>query len=569
MNRRPFNISFEVILFFGLFLINILVSQVFTPYAYRDEAMYILNATALTGNQNNFSNPYGIGYSLLLAPFLLGDIFNPFQASILLNSIFFVGILLASKEIVQTEKFSAVDAKQLGLIYLIVSLYPAISLYMRHAMPEIALMLIIMSQYLLLGKYQAGKNITYLVIYVCISAFAFSLHPRMIGLPISAITILILVASFEKVKWTYIIGLLALLFVIIFGSMHVKTYVDHIQLNEFSSELDGLYQSQLAQILADLYESPIKLFIGFASACAGQLLYIYIATFGFMVLAISNAIKIPIYQWRNKRIVDLKNLNLLATFLIVLITASAQKSLATLPDQFIFGRYVDPFTPLLLLLSIKYIYNKNISRKNFYDVVLFGVLLLGITYFRAESIFLAESMRHRFWTIPGVNHLFQLFSGVFVIKFFFASVFIQIVFYLILKKLGRIAFLGAMAIFFLIQTTLILINSYNSFVVPRESARAELIEKLRTLKNFDGKCIGYDIEHGFHFLLWDYGVMFYERELKFFKSSNPMSIPCEFIFSKHSSLTEVFPSLYISKFAVGAGQPIYMYQVQKQQVDDQ
>ena len=149
-----------------LILINFGISLYFISWAYPDEAMYIINAAQMAGFDSSYNNSYGIGFSLLITPFLFfSQKMNPHTIALILNSIFLLWMVGLLNKIQKSDSKNIINTKKLGLwILLIVVSYPALILYSKHAIPEVLLAFGVIGQYYLIDRYQKDNRF-YLIIF--------------------------------------------------------------------------------------------------------------------------------------------------------------------------------------------------------------------------------------------------------------------------------------------------------------------------------------------------------------------------------------------------------------------
>lgn len=178
-------------LFLGLYF--------FFPYAYRDEAMYIVNAGALAGFQSDFNNSYGIGLSLLLLPAVFVKNFISLHGvAVIINSIWHGFILLISSRLAKNIKIPC--PLFCGVI---ISFYPSIWLYGNHAIPEVTIAFLILLMYLALFNYEIDFRLKYLVYFTLCGAVTSIMHPRMLVIvPVTFLILVLLVYSGKVVIYT-------------------------------------------------------------------------------------------------------------------------------------------------------------------------------------------------------------------------------------------------------------------------------------------------------------------------------------------------------------------------------
>jgi len=535
----------------------------FEPYAYRDEAMFIINSGALAGYQSNFNNPYGIGFSLLLLPSIFfKDFLSPFHFSIIINSLWH-GVILLS--IVSLAKYKRIPHSL--LIGIIISSYPSIWLYGNHAMPEITITLFILLMYLLTERYEIHFNQRDLSKFLLLGVFSSILHPRMLSFTPICLLLLFITVINKKVSRQYALKMAMIIISIFVVGFFLKVYTNSLQhITELS--LNDPYLGHIELITSNIKKSPVNFFLTLVSAMAGQLLYLAMATLGLSLLGIYNSISMLLSKYRRK-IIPYQEIFFISGLIGVLLISGIQKTCNHLPDQFIFGRYMDVFTPVLIFLGIYQLHQ--FSQKPGKNKFLLICMILAVTVFlwtlvflRYEDILAVIHNRYRFWTIPGLSYCCFIKNSIHFPLFFFVST-STILVSLLLWKFLKTYYLYFLLSFYMIESTLLMIYAYDFYIQPRKRGLAEIHSLANTKLLKKTQCVYYDFSGKKEWEMYDLGVKLLGTEIRFVDQINNINISdCNgLLFSTKVYSSKTVPSKSLLS-TIHYPNPIYLYQINKE-----
>lgn len=530
----------------ALFMGHWALSYAFMPYAYADEAMYLLNATALSGYPSNFANPYGIGYSLLLAPLIKLGIAEPYRLAVVLNAALVAGIFLAVERLVRDE-----GGGQPIAIGVLASLYPALSLYSKHALPEVLIALLLILMYMEIGRYARTMRQRSLVLLMSYGAFMALLHPRMAAVPIAGLAACALMArGSRRVIPVTLVGL-AVAGPIIAVGLYAKNLVNG---SAPGNVMQSLYSGMGARILERWKTSFSEAILDLVGAAAGQFLYVGMATLGLGMMALWFGVKMNYRAWRKQSATSdaipagrYQSFYLVLAFAGVLAVSAFQKIEVALVDQVIFGRYLDVFSPLLLAVALLHLLGsrERPSAKGFLGLLLAVAVSFLLIYLRHDEIssLLATKGSGRFWTIPGLAYQYLLLGRIDIPIFFLILVAIIAIGYLLLAaNIRKSTFLAILLGFYCLQSVAILVLA-QAGRIARLKPEAEAIGALLARPDFKGSpCFNVDVSLGAGWPVWMLSVLAYEYRVNLVQLGRPSAPLCgDLVFSPQQNIERHIP----------------------------
>jgi len=325
--------------------------------------MTLLNAAALSGYSTNFNNSYSIGYSILLVPaFLCGlSPHSIFIFAIMLNATMLAGLFIILIKIMCV--YTSMSMSRVVLAAILVSLYPSLWVYSNHALPEILIVFLIASAILKLKQSLDVRNRSILawLYFSFICAVLPVAHLRYLPIPIVSILIIFLICRNRQLKSRFAITLVTLqLGVIALGFLLKLIANDNLLIS--GHPLNDNYINVGKMIVALLTSDPLKWVSRFVGAASGQLFYMGTATYGLALIGILK-ISWDILRKDNKLLyVDrLWKGFILLSFIFSLAVSAAEQTVSRLPDQFIFGRYIDPFAALFMVFAVTELFSIKVA----------------------------------------------------------------------------------------------------------------------------------------------------------------------------------------------------------------
>lgn len=329
---------------------------------------------------------YSYGYSILLIPFLLfsKDPIITYRAAILFNLVLqCVGAFV----LCGIMRFLYSDSSRIsrGLSTVIAMLYPAWIFYTQTTMSEPLLYFLLVFSIFLSMKFFQKPSILRATSFVVVLLFMYTVHMRCIGIMAAGgltIFIWMLVTRNDKklVGCLSIIVTLVILFAITFI---IKNRV--IEVLYHSTSGDMLSWNDYSGITY-----RIKKIMSFEGIClllkdiCGKVLYIGCSTYGIAYIGIYVCIKKVYSGLISKRYDEsfyvwlFLLLTVLFQFLIALVFLNGASSAdADRLDNFLHGRYIDFFLPLLICIGIEELFE--IRKKDLSSVCIIAIAIFLIT----------------------------------------------------------------------------------------------------------------------------------------------------------------------------------------------
>jgi hypothetical protein len=332
------------------------------PHLFADELGYLGHARYLAGTGGmpdmGTTTYYHFGYSLLLVPafWLFPDPHETYRAVLVTNafliSLLYVGLYDFLRRVLHASRGHAV------VIASITCLYPASLLQSNLAwaenavIPGYAALVCAFSWLVRRGTPASG------VVFGLLSAFLYTVHPRMLPLVLLAAVLLLLLAWRRIVPWrTALVGLSCIAVVCVATTLsneHLRSlgWAPHKRAERVTGMLSGVLS------WTGVY--------GVALSAIGQLLYSTQATFGLFVVGVWYAGS----QIRQVVVQGLRRLEcphhvmvllfvLLSSTGILFAAAVSNAKGGPRADHFIYGRYMETSLPVLTVLGLAGLWRVN------------------------------------------------------------------------------------------------------------------------------------------------------------------------------------------------------------------
>lgn len=397
---------------------------VFGFSAFPDEFGYWSPAAAVLGYDwseiTGLGSYYSYGYSALLVPILLlfhGAI-TTYRAAVVLNLLFqcasVVLLFLIMKELFPDE-----SRNTSAIIVTIASLYPAWLFYVQTTMAEATLYFgVILSIYLML-RFLKHPGVVSGLFWAVILVYLYLVHMRCLGtIAAGTITIFIWIISQRKNKQKKsgrsllllltIVGLFALSFVLkdrIIELLYHRTADDVLSWNDYSGILFRIKKIINLKGLGYLFKD-----------LCGKLLYMGLSTFGIAYFGMTGCIKRASRSLKNIRKIQSSCIDFLWIYISLIVVFQLMVALvylngASAPeadrmDNFLHGRYIDFFLPILFVVGLEDMLH---LKKIYPGIIASGLLYLFLSivaYFVILGNDLHMRNAHGF-TMIGMSHFLE------------------------------------------------------------------------------------------------------------------------------------------------------------------
>lgn len=339
--------------------------------AFPDEFGYWSPAAAVLGYDwseiTGLSSYYSYGYSALLTPILLffhGAI-TTYRAAIILN-LFLQCLSIWLFILLIKELFPDEDQNTRAIIATIAVIYPAWSFYVQTTMAESVLYFgLVLSVYLFLRFLRKPGIVSGLLLAV-ILIYLYMVHMRCIGTIIAGAVTIFLWAICQKKKnfkkQVRMFFILALLIILFAATFVLKDRI--IQILYHQTSKDVLSWNDYSGIMFRLKKIVnLKGFSYLVKDFCGKALYMGLSTFGIAYFGIAGCVKKAYLSIRKlrKRQASYNDflwiyifLMILFQFLVALIYLNgASAPEADRLDNFLHGRYIDFFLPILFVIGLE------------------------------------------------------------------------------------------------------------------------------------------------------------------------------------------------------------------------
>nr|WP_321269485.1 hypothetical protein [uncultured Tolumonas sp.] len=368
-----------------IFILFYFVSFSITGPAYlSDEIGYLTKAIYISGNGGDFASSWHAGYSILISPvfYFLNDFNDIWTAIKIINiSLFVASFIFMYFTLVRV--FPKKDKGVLLLGAIIGMIYPSWMVMSSYAF--VTPFLLFMYTALVYSFLSIEKSTYNVVICSILSSYAYWIHPTGIVVSLSCFLTLALF-SFTTRRWSIIVIYSIILFFCIFCYCFiVKDSINSGMASEFYTSRQ--HYSEI-NILEHIFSE--KSWRNFWLVFLGVSVSSVISSLGLTFFAFTNWIAPKIYSlWVNKdkskcfSVVDLIPLFLTFVFLFsVLIQCVYTLTLQELRfDWFVYGRYLEPFSILLIPIGIITVWNKSSAKWLpcfFSFVIIFYIVFLDV-----------------------------------------------------------------------------------------------------------------------------------------------------------------------------------------------
>jgi hypothetical protein len=373
------------------------------PYAFRDEAAYLMNGSFIAGYGNVFGNQYALGVSLLYAPILLlvPDPYLAYKVFLALNAAAAASILWMVNSFAGLLRRGDLGHSSL-LIAICLSLYPSLLLYANHALPEMMLALLYLAcvWQLAAGLSEGAGFRQYLGMVTC-AALLPLFHLRSFGVT-AAMAITIFLIPHLKVRAR--LQLAGVLFALVATGMGLSLLF-YREIAQVGFVFGDNYSSASRSILGGLAHHPWQFMYAWVCRLSGQLMYLCVSSAGLLPIGLFRAAQL-MRRASKERFPPLPFF-LLLSFVLSLAFSALVQTKALLVDKFIFGRYMEAFLLPLMVLGADALIEADVAGRIRY-------LGLAFTVFVANALFAlltygpqmnecAATQPIRSWTISSLS----------------------------------------------------------------------------------------------------------------------------------------------------------------------
>jgi len=507
------------------------------PWAYRDEACYLINAASLIGYVTDSPNSYPTGYSILLAP-IFGILRNPdhiFLAATVMNaglaSMLFLSLYSFLKIFAMNSKFALATATT-------VSLYAPIWVYANQAMPEILIGVVYILSMQCLYIAINGRRANDFMRFAALASFMPLIHYR--TAPVTFVAWAVLVTSFRAGairirQFFYCMSVSGLVLFLGFGS---KLVSDN-RLSLVGNMGDKHYLLEAHKILGS-FLAPLDSLGSFLGSMAGQVLYLGVASCGFTIMGAILSIRYSRIKSSEPR----SNAVLLYYFILsfggCFLVSCLSKILPNLQDQFVFGRYNDLMSlPVMAMGIILFLNDSSDTRKRTASLAILMIMLAGIVLLvtRGNELDALQGSRIRYFNISAISVVVYVLGNVQIQGIVVYGLSMTLLLAMLCCKspkyffplFGLVLFLNAgFAVYLSNEDGLRRRNSpgINTYSTSNIVHLLRTHEKLIAAALNSGpcqKCINYDLESQNVWFKWHYRWQLYDWTL--LASSNPRSNP--------------------------------------------
>lgn len=380
-------IDYTIIMMIFVIINLVVVSKVKTISIIPDEINTLAIPAALSGNYWKLVNGYyGWGGSIFYYPlFLL--IKNPivlYRNIIMLNSILLSAIPCIAY--MMSKKFFRINNRKLRLLLaLFIGVYPGTFAMSQYGWNETWIRVIIWVVLFFLFKLineNKGKKLNSFILGGLL-AYSYTIHGRLLVLIPIVIIIYIYILKIYNIKFINITHLIYGYFPIFFFDIIVKKQIKKIFFD--NSSLRNTFSDTLINSLKVL--KNFKLFMTIIlRATTSYTFYVGITSFGIVFLGIVLLIKLlKTYKNQDKEYILLGMFSVIGILFSVIISV-----IFFIPDfyehkVYIWGRYADYFTPVVIFFVILLAINKKIDLKDIYYTITI-ILILSFPVLLVETI---------------------------------------------------------------------------------------------------------------------------------------------------------------------------------------
>ena len=392
--------------------------------AFPDEFGYWSPAAAILGYDwseiTGLGSYYSYGYSALLVPILLlfHNAITTYRAAIVLNLVLqclsMVLLFLIARELFPKE-----NRNVLAIIAAIAALYPAWMFYVNTTMAEALLYFGLILSIYLMFRFVKKPGVLFGILYAILLVYLYMVHMRCIGtIAAGLITIIIWAVARTKnhTRKGYRIWILIALVIALFaGTFLLKDKIIQILYHRTSSDiLSWNDYSGLAYRIKKIIS--LQGFTYLVKDICGKVLYLGLATFGTAYFGIALCVRKFVSSFvrirkRKASYTDFLWIYILLIIVFQFLVALVYLNGASAPeadrlDNFLHGRYIDFFIPILFVLG----FEEMLSGEKTYlgmAIVLLMYLGLGFVAYRViaeNNLFMRNA--HGF-TMVGMSYFIE------------------------------------------------------------------------------------------------------------------------------------------------------------------
>lgn len=345
------------------------------PFIYADEMGYWSHAANMAGLQWSIDGTawYSYGYSILLVPlfWITHDMSILYKMALFLNAVMSVISYLFCYSIAR-KLTPKLETWLVGVISLIVIMYPSFIAHSYIAWSETALFMFVWFLFWLVIKYEEKHTLWSAALIGLTAGYLYLVHNRTIGLMVACAMIAVIMVFLKRMRWQDAGAIILMLLAVYLINTPIKEALNVKFTANFMGTLRGNDISGGMKKIQKLF-SPDGV-VGFLYSVSGQLWYLIAATGILILWGIGGCIETLV---RKKEHVLFYGFSLLAfagMFSISsLATISAYKadfSQRVRLDPLFYGRYIECIVGPFLLFGLLWLVQTAINRKT---VIRYGV----------------------------------------------------------------------------------------------------------------------------------------------------------------------------------------------------
>lgn len=350
---------------------------------------------------------YAYGYSLLLYPFarFLNDPLSMYRGALIMNALLFFAQAAVLYSLVDELTWDDKDTdKKLSAPFMFAvclsgAFYPAHFVYMNYTICESLLYVLLPLSFLFLVRYEKSRRPQYAVLAVAVSVMLVFTHFRTIGVFITMIVAVIIVArrnkgerfEFRRLISVGVILAVAAAGVVALSLTHFKTGFRYID-------------DQLVRLSSIISVHGI---LSFMMGIAGKFLYVIIASLGLLFLYL---------RWVKHNRKSISQMAFAASLIISIIISAMFFVNTTWTDCLVYGRYTEIFLPVVVCLGMVELNYGGLSFdhavKNSFITALISAVVLFYAITNSVNIYMRDFIIGMTWMFgnktPAINMLFAV-----------------------------------------------------------------------------------------------------------------------------------------------------------------
>ena len=359
------------------------------PFIYADEMGYWSHAANMAGLQWSIDGTawYSYGYSILLVPlfWITHDMSIIYKMALFLNAVMSVISYLLCYSIAR-KLAPKLETWLVGVISLIVVMYPSFIAQSYIAWSETALFMFVWFLFWLVIKYEEKHTLWSAVLIGLTAGYLYLIHNRTIGLMVACAMIAVIMVFLKKMCWQDAGAIILMLLAVYLINTPIKEVLNVKFTANFMGTLRGNDISGGISRIKKLMS--IDGIMGLLYSLAGQLWYLTAAT-GLLFLwgikacfdkIVREEEHILFYGFALLALAGMVSISAITTIGINRIDLSQRVRL----DHFFYGRYVEciigPFILLGLLCIAKTVMNRKTALYHGICIVLFAVMASAFAY---------------------------------------------------------------------------------------------------------------------------------------------------------------------------------------------